>query len=341
MGRLSGPSIAMIEWNKVEGNQIQGFYNISHRGEYFLEIVALFCEEMQWDTDIQYLCMENPDHHRITDDNSKITVLQEDNAESLGHWRWASPNQTEPLHTRYQPLGCRGVWSDMPSSCLEPMSLDRFNPYQFQWKKRLDLSYTEDELPSTSIYRICLIGLSHSRFMMGDLQDLLREYNLTDRVAIQHQNARYPTDIKRRKGNILWNAGCSQTLVAVAQWALARKPTGFHPPTPFPQYHREMVKAINNLRSGRLQNINLRSIHYNPLGDSKTTCPPTDWRNPPAIGMYNDILLNVSATMALPFIDTRFIMSPMWDSAPDWCHYRNKAGIEEARFILQQLLPQR
>lgn len=40
------------------------------------------------------------------------------------------------------------------------------------------------------------------------------------------------------------------------------------------------------------------------------------------------------------YIDTNFIISPLWDSPKDWCHYENEAGSSEALYILQNVIDQ-
>eukprot|EP00548_Thalassiothrix_antarctica_P019639 CAMPEP_0194194526 /NCGR_PEP_ID=MMETSP0154-20130528/75635_1 /TAXON_ID=1049557 /ORGANISM="Thalassiothrix antarctica, Strain L6-D1" /LENGTH=93 /DNA_ID=CAMNT_0038918965 /DNA_START=1072 /DNA_END=1350 /DNA_ORIENTATION=+ len=83
-------------------------------------------------------------------------------------------------------------------------------------------------------------------------------------------------------------------------------------------------RQIGMKKNGMLESkhMYLRSLHYNPLGDVKTMCPPKDWRSPPTIDMFNDILRTLAKKYDLPFIDTNFIYAPMWDAAEDWCHHR-------------------
>jgi len=52
-------------------------------------------------------------------------------------------------------------------------------------------------------------------------------------------------------------------------------------------------------------------------------CLATDWRNPTVIDMYNDIVEKVCRKFNITFIDFREIMSPLYDRATDWCHYRD------------------
>jgi hypothetical protein len=84
--------------------------------------------------------------------------------------------------------------------------------------------------------------------------------------------------------------------------------------------------------------IYLRSINYNPLGGIIASCPPTDWRSPMVIDGYNAILKRLAAEFHLPFIDSTFIVGPLWDSAPDWCYYQNNVGDQMAIYILARVL---
>lgn len=59
------------------------------------------------------------------------------------------------------------------------------------------------------------------------------------------------------------------------------------------------------------------------IGDMIGTCPLEDWRNPPVIGMYNQITKQKCKEFDIPLIDTNDIMGMIWDRAEDWCHYRD------------------
>jgi len=80
-----------------------------------------------------------------------------------------------------------------------------------------------------------------------------------------------------------------------------------------------------------------RNTHENPLGYIISSCPPSDWRNPEVIRIYNELLQNICQDLRIPHLMTTDITAPLWDSAPDWCHYKNDAGLIEALFILQSI----
>ena len=65
---------------------------------------------------------------------------------------------------------------------------------------------------------------------------------------------------------------------------------------------------------------------YSPLGCIRTACPALDRRLPPVADAYNAVARAVAAAHAprVGFVDTRDIVGPMWDAAPDWCHEGGK-----------------
>jgi len=95
---------------------------------------------------------------------------------------------------------------------------------------------------------------------------------------------------------------------------------------------------VDRLLESGLENLSLQSIHYNALGDIKTTCPPQDWRSPPLIDVYNRILLDLATSKNLSYIDTNFIVGPLWDIFKDFGHYRlNAVARSEALYVLGRL----
>ena len=69
-------------------------------------------------------------------------------------------------------------------------------------------------------------------------------------------------------------------------------------------------------------------------------CPPADWRSVPVIAAYNNALLQDLAPKhegMIKFIDTRFIIGPLWDSAKDWSHYVGKVFAAQGQFLLYKM----
>jgi hypothetical protein len=98
-----------------------------------------------------------------------------------------------------------------------------------------------------------------------------------------------------------------------------------------------LVDILNFTRMDGLS-FYIRSMNYNPLGGIIASCPPQDWRSPVVVDGYNAILKRLSDQFNVTFIDSNFIVGPMWDSAPDWCHYKNEVGNQMATYILGRVL---
>ena len=68
----------------------------------------------------------------------------------------------------------------------------------------------------------------------------------------------------------------------------------------------------------------------------------SDWRSPSVVSLYNNITRQLSEEYDIPYLDTNFIIQPVWDSSFDWCHYgkgfSRKAGVREAEYIVAKVL---
>jgi hypothetical protein len=336
---------------------ITGYYKVPSPGRYYLEIIGLLCNDFEFDTDFTPICLENPSTHRITSDSAWIDVFHvvpqqkaglppppgDDHPTSaaatataaLGYWKWSLDEKVPvPMFTRYQPKGCRAADTIQGAHCIETMTIDRFLPYRFVWNDDKYNSILHRDSSHEKI-KICLIGLSHSREMKVTMNAVLQTSNISN-IVVDNIDTKYPVEVSSGLVARIVGMNCTKTVVAVGQW-----PAGPRPPILFPEYKRQMADVIRNFKNAKADiGFHLRSIHYNPLGDTKSNCPPDDWRSPSTIDGYNDIIKNLSANTDVPYIDTNFILRPMWDSAPDWCHYKNKVGSVEALYILRLLIGQ-
>jgi len=361
-GRLSGEYLSLIHWENKEGtttsneyandkNLITGYYTVPSPGRYFIEIIGILCYDITFDTDFKGICLEDPTRHRLTHSSASIdAVVSVGNKKSkenesintlrlpLGYWK-SSSNVHYPMFTRYQPHDCRGHDKRRTERCINASSVRQFTPYQFVYSD--DILINNEEmihsratlLDQTNVTNLCLVGGSHSEAMKEEMNSCLRQWNISN-VIVHYKESRYPhtTDKKFITQNITTQY-CDKIVIAVGQWSAGRAATLFQ------QYKVEITDMITRFKDLRVANFYLRAIHYNPLGDEKTECPPKDWRSPPVIDMYNDIIQNLSTAMKVPFINTNFIISPMWDSAVDWCHYKfSSASQSEALYMLGQLL---
>jgi hypothetical protein len=132
--------------------------------------------------------------------------------------------------------------------------------------------------------------------------------------------------------------GCDLAIVGLGQWPAGKKPRNPNAPaTILPQYMNDLNSGVQRWRQYGIK-LALRKIHYNPLGDLITQCPPLDHRSPPVIDGYNEIVQYVAKKYNVTFIDTSDVMDVMWDSAEDYCHYKGLQGRTEALLILHEAL---
>ena len=138
VGRLSGDHLTTIEWETPSEdkshNQVIGHYRVPKQGRYYLEIISILCNDFEFDTDFENICLEDPVSHRITDDSAFIDVTAAQK-HHRGYWDWfnqTTKKERSPLFTRYQPVNCR-VSDYEEARCGASAALDRFAPYQFVW----------------------------------------------------------------------------------------------------------------------------------------------------------------------------------------------------------------
>ncbi len=99
-----------------------------------------------------------------------------------------------------------------------------------------------------------------------------------------------------------------------------------------------------------------RSINYNPLGGLIGACPPTDWRSPAVIDGYNSVVQHVieelhidtamkisighdkGSSSVVQFVDTDFLVGPIWDAASDWCHLDQPLALLQGVYIVEKAM---
>lgn len=366
-GRLSGPAVALIEWDTKQANipianftsyqfmevtQIIGYYNVPVKGKYFIEIIGLFCNDLQWNQNYKEVCLEDPTTHRITSDDAFIDVTEissPSHPSALGFWKMQKQQDStpiSPLFTRYQPQQCRSEEELKDDRCRIPMSRDQFDPYIFEFSTHTEKTIVNGQYLNKTIndtyskeLLLCFVGLSHAREMAREVNSFLLEWNVSSKLNVINIDAQFPRLVNPQT---IVARGCDATVIAAGQWSAGRKPAGGKyrnlPPTLFPEYQIEMKEMIDRLQQSDLKKIYLRDVHYNALGDVKTTCPPQDWRSPPVIEGYNEIKSQLCLSMNVSFIDTRSIVGPMWDISEDFCHYRyDKVAKAEALYVLSRI----
>ena len=343
--------------NTTRTDVITGYYQVPSPGRYFLEIIGLLCNDFAFDFDFNPICLEDPVHNHLTapstfidaklaatepsssalssssgiNSNSNSISISLGEPKPVGYWKWV--NKTDPIqmNTRYQGQNCRGSNSN-ELRCMESSRMDRFTPYEFEWSDVNDSILHHDS--GADNMTICVGGHSHARELRTHLVYWLEHFNITNVKADGWVQMSYPTDMNNRAGNKA--KSCNKTIVAVGQWSAGKRPRYAKPGTTFPEYREQLRTAIKTWQSLNVD-FYFRKVHYNPLGDLITACPPVDHRSPPVIDGYNEIIKNLSREYNVTFIDTSNVMDSMWDSAEDFCHYRGEEGRVEAFYILQQI----
>lgn len=359
-GRISGPSLSIIEWSKRNAaaytNILVGRYNralFPRSGKYYVEIIGLLCNELKDEDNFTTTCLENPLSHRITSDDASInvrTLIGKDNIQTSTMGRWVHVSQSpyqnrglpvEPIFTRFQPEQCRGEENELKPRCKAATDLARFSPYNFEWNNsthsKLDKNYL---LKRNKKMIVCFMGFSHSGIIIRQTIGLFREIDMlkyNDYLEVAWCKARYPADITSNFTRSCFSEwSCTHLVVAVGQWPAGRNGTSF------PEYKEDMQSAIMTIEkeiadAHQPVDFFLRSIHYNPIGDAIGACPPADFRLPSVIDGYNMVIKELSDEHGIKYLDTDFIMGAMWDSAKDWCHYDNEAGSNDALYILREV----
>lgn len=271
-----------------------------------------------------------------------------------------------PLYTRYQLPGC--FRKNTPECTTFITSAEPFQDYTFQWMHQIQKStFSNDNdnaeqikdtqqsdadfllhpvLPSTPT-NICVLGSSHARKLVDYLNMANITNNPNDRypnITVQYHDRRMPFQVKSAP------AGCDRLVISVGQWPPGKKfrvnrDGPFTVARFFNEYHQMAQRLLRDHdHNPNTVPVLFRSINYNPIGAMIGACPPTDWRSPAVIDGYNAAIQHVVMTMAqstdkhVQFIDTDFLVGPMWDAASDWCHLDERIGLLQGLHVMQQAL---
>lgn len=330
--------------NDWDGESLIGYYHVPMPGKYFIEIIVTTCVELTFNTDIKPICLEDPAHHRCTMDNATINVIDTTiqnkmQEKAIGYWFYEGDEQV-PLYTRYQPQVCSRKMADPVCAAME---LSRFDPYKFKFSADFDL---KDHLKGKEGV-VCFGGASHGSLLGYFTSNILRQMEDNNVSGIYHESKgtmkyiAYARDFASRRGrqkvqNMI-NENCTKMVIGTGQWDASFDRST---PTSFEQYESDLKVTMELLLSMVQQtNIELyfRSTHYNPIGFIHGSCPPKDWRNPPVIDMYNQIMKRLCNMYNITFIGTDDIIGVTWDRARDWNHYNDTSGLVEAEYMLFKL----
>mmetsp|Transcript_17722 Transcript_17722/g.26245 ORF Transcript_17722/g.26245 Transcript_17722/m.26245 type:complete len:501 (+) Transcript_17722:174-1676(+) len=350
----------------LEKNSLIGHYQVPSSGEYFLEIIMLLCNSTSVlsasHSNLRYTnaCLEDPKEYQITSVDAHIMVSApyRDYDTDLGFGSWSyyqypvqdqlinvtttSTNSAEDhngdagkgqIFTRFQPPDCRDEKARKAPPCAQAMSLKRFDPFQFHWNAKTELAL--ESLPSLVRENelVCVVGWSHARYF----QQYFRKIS---KIPLAWHKARRTRDINENFVANMFDSNCTKIVFSLGQWDALEGLS-------FDDWH-DKVSSIIALAAARNENrraavddevgISVTANHYNPLGDVKLTCVPQDFRSPPFIDVYNSISREICrSTKECTFVDTNTaVIGPMWDSAPDFCHYvkPSSAGKVEVSFVL-------
>ena len=99
-----------------------------------------------------------------------------------------------------------------------------------------------------------------------------------------------------------------------------------------------VVRLLQDVKS--IEKIYLRSAHPSGLGQRYTSCPSPDSRTPINSAIANELLreiVNGFSDDRVMFLDTSFLMDPVWDSAKDWSHYTGYVAEMEAKLVISEV----
>jgi len=407
MGRLSGPALVLLEWSNTEDdnqafsttstttNTKIGRYQVPFSGTYFLEIIAIMCQDFSRDRSFHFrrTCVEAPINHRLTKSNVKIQIQIEADKTGTplysatkssspssplpfkkltGFWlhqqdERAANNDYAAVYTRFQPRGCLRLddpthehFEMPPTHCIEPTDLNRFEPYTSTFRyytKEYDKTRTllspattflvggAKDLKAANPTTICLVGYSHSRTLLASMTQYHNISRINNNIHIEWIRAKSPRDVNNKTITTEITGACDKIILAVGQW-----PASFSggKPDSFEVFDTQIRRMFVRLQAHLSPQVDIvaRSIHYNPLNERiGGYCPPKDWRSPTVLDGYNDIIQQAcidaakkTAVATIRYVDTNFIVGPLWDASSDWGHVCNQASHVEALYLLAATL---
>jgi hypothetical protein len=197
--------------------------------------------------------------------------------------------------------------------------------------------------------QVCFLGASHSRELTKHCLSLLEEtckeahQDSIPELNCTHVDLRYPEQVTGTE--IFGKYGCTHVVVGLFQWPFSYiwKDESHWDFSNWETEMTEVVRILEQAVKGRkipLRRVILRSAHPNGLKDEAVSCPMKDQRIPPTADAATTILREIAESFSpiVSFLDTNFIIDPVWDSAKDYSHYIDENGEVEAKFILSEIL---
>jgi hypothetical protein len=101
---------------------------------------------------------------------------------------------------------------------------------------------------------------------------------------------------------------------------------------------QDVQATLPNIREAK---IYMRSIHHIPIGDWAGSCPMKEWRSRIVMDGHSHIIkkaVTEANNENIEYLNTSYVTSPMWDNAPDWCHYPPQVSNVEALYMASKVL---
>lgn len=368
--RFSGRALLVIDAHYSVATGMYSFeYELPTPGRYYLEILLLFCD---YHLDRATRSCLFPMHCGAV--NLQPYQVDWINAGERHGRTWPEAawvfdgDHGLPLPTRYQGPPClsrteRKAAKGLPSSQPLELSAARESHRRYAWlplgagtghplqwragsggRRGAQLSglreHTAEKVQAVSSRRtLCFVGDSH-------VERLFLTYRSFQPVQrAEFMSAKFPQNLGVRPGLRVRRMRCSEVIVHTGHWEASWFPAlrGNEPSTA-EQYASSMRAFLGDilerwspLGSGR---ILLLSLSEMPLGCDVSLCPPQDFRVPPLFAAYNEALSRVVGEVPsgkVVFVDTRHIVTPLWDSAADWCH-QDLSYVPVLSHVLGQIL---
>jgi hypothetical protein len=252
IGRLSGTHLSKVKWSYEElthHDVIVGHYSVPAPGPYFIEIIVTMCQRLDINTDAKNECLVNPSQHRITHDNATIGALSNVNntdeakdTTTIGIWyhhlHFLRNHKLQPLHTRYQPQGCRHPKTHMTNRCRIPTNTARFDPYQFQFYNPFNLT---QELESKEATVLCYVGASHSGVLMQFSRIILKRMEIqSNNITVLQKDYQYVANLTE-DAMVDVKESCDKAVIGIGQWDASRYGGD---PTSFVEFRRLLREAM-------------------------------------------------------------------------------------------------
>jgi hypothetical protein len=220
---------------------VVGHYNVPSPGKYFIEIIVTICQQLNMDVNVTRLCLVDPVHHRLTQENATIDADMEsairDEKSRIGFWfNNMNIDNLTPLYTRYQPDGCRLPENHATERCQVPVDTARYDPYEFKFFQSFSL---EEQLRGKA-GRVCFVGASHSRVLTRFSNTIVTKLGIQN-FAAYHSDIRFVSNLTHMAAQEMQNR-CTKVVVGMGQWDVSRAVSR---PTSFVEYRKLLLEAMS------------------------------------------------------------------------------------------------